>query len=341
MKKLIFPKDQELFQGIDENGMLLPFDGDDINTMAGSYEINIDFYRKEHTNIRASGSSEQEVELDLSSQMRLILSAQWEALEAVVENASKKAIGRFPKTQYDMYIYEDKEKHKQYSFPMMHFSELGKALNQYKKGLAPGGPLGNIFNDVEEKAGQLRGARTKRKKLLLELPVVLLQIFAALLVLFRGFQFQTGTESTEQIIKSFVFLAFLLLGLIVPVCTKIHDKNTFSGLLLHPVVLIIMVIVGWGVLGGLLVDDDIITLACRIIFFGFYGFLLLSDFWVLIKCVVLRREFRRVFPGKAQQMYRYIRLRELWWKNEHPNGKEPEGLQKLQKLFQEYLKFYR
>lgn len=339
MKELVFPKDQEMFQGIDENGMLIPFDGTD--TMASSYEINIDFYRNQHDTMKGTGSSEEEAERDIWKQMQIILSAQWTALEQVVENASQRPIGRFPKTCYELYVYEDGKNHKLQTFSMIHFWEMEKALNQYKEGLAPGGPLGNAFNDAEKKAGQLRAARGKRKKLWLELPVVALQLLAALLVIFLGIQFQTGAESAGQIIKSFAFLAFLLLGLIVPARSKVHGKDTFSGLLFHPAAVIAMVIVGWGVLGGLLAGGDIITLACRVIFFGFYGFLLLSDLWVLVQCIVLRRQFRRIFSEKAQQTYRYIRLRALWWKNECPQKEEPKGLQKIQEMFQEYLKFYR
>lgn len=69
MKELVFPKDQEMFQGIDENGMLIPFDGTD--TMASSYEINIDFYRNQHDTMKGTGSSEEEAERDIWKQMQI------------------------------------------------------------------------------------------------------------------------------------------------------------------------------------------------------------------------------------------------------------------------------
>ena len=42
-KELVFPKDQELFLGIDENGMLLPFEEN--RTLADTYENKIYLYK--------------------------------------------------------------------------------------------------------------------------------------------------------------------------------------------------------------------------------------------------------------------------------------------------------
>ena len=339
MKELVFPKDQELFQGIDEKGEVIPFSGPD--TMAARYESSLEFYRSLNDTVHVSGSSEEELERDLSNKLRQIRSSQWESLDQVVEDASQDPIGRFPKTSYDLYLYISKRDKSRQSVTMNHFFELDQALQLYDKDLAPSGPLGKLFNEVEKKARQLRELRTKRRKLLLELPVIALQILAALLVEASGFRFVTGTESTRQILLSFAFLAFLLLGLLVPALSKVHDKNTFSGLLFHPVAVIAMVIVSWCVLGGLLVDDDILSLAFRVLFFGFYGLLVLSDLGFLLKYSRLRRKFRPLFAERAQAMYRYIRLRVLWWKNVRPGDEEPKGLQRLQKMFRDYQAFCR
>ena len=177
MKELVFPKDQELFQGIDEKGAVIPFSGPD--TMAARYESSLEFYRSLNDTVHVSGSSEEELKRDLSSKLRQIQSSQWESLDQVVEDASQDPIGRFPKTSYDLYLYISKRDKSRRSVTMNHFFELDQALQLYDKDLAPSGPLGKLFNEVEKKARQLRELRTKRRKLLLELPVIALQILAA------------------------------------------------------------------------------------------------------------------------------------------------------------------
>ena len=68
---------------------------------------------------------------------------------------------------------------------------------------------------------------------------------------------------------------------------------------------------------------------------------MLSDLGFLLKYSRLRRKFRPLFAARAQAMYRYIRLRVLWWKNVRPGDEEPKGLQRLQKMFRDYQAFCR
>ena len=62
---------------------------------------------------------------------------------------------------------------------------------------------------------------------------------------------------------------------------------------------------------------------------------------VLFKKPVWKKNFRKIFEANAEHLHRYVRLHILWWKNEGPSQELPDGVEKLQKIFNELNRIYR
>ncbi|HIZ21480.1 MAG TPA: hypothetical protein IAA21_01600, partial [Candidatus Blautia faecigallinarum] len=194
MKALVFPKDQEMFPEIDENGLLRSSGGTD--SIARAYEATIEAYTGAHTKAadvtyeknkdhfeRAGISKEKFVRSEDSRKQ--FLQDLWHKLDKLVEDKSKDSIVRFPKTSYAVHLEKN--------YYIDHFKNLKDSLNNYNEGWNLGGLVGECFNDTEKKARELQEARKKRKKLWLELPIIALQIIAAVIVLVFGIRITSGS----------------------------------------------------------------------------------------------------------------------------------------------------
>ena len=338
MSQITFPSDQELFQGLRPDGSPEPGHSP---TLAAVYEDEMTAYLSKNLpdSVHASAYSAHEARESIHRQEVQVLIDLWARLDEAIENHTKShSIGRFPEAEYKAFTAKDKSGNKS-TYSMRYFVQLGNGVSRLRDGSCPG-PLGLYMNRAAQKFLQLKADKARRNKLAFGFILALVQLAAALIVIFTGFTFQTGTGSPLQILQSAGLTFFLLLGLIYPAAARLHPKGTLPRLVLHPLALIVLVFMGWATLAGLPIQEIWLLWICR------GGFLLFQ----LIQCLAALRSltkarpdpqvFAKAFGPHIQETYRYIRLRQLWWQSLDQPGAPPSSLTKLQKMFQTFLRLY-